>query len=268
MKATAIGVWVLSLLVCNLSYAAETWRALDPDNTLVLDTTKGRIVVELNTAAAPLGVARIKQLTRDGVYNGLQFHRVLDGFVAQTGNPNNADSGRSQYPDLTAEFTFKLEPHIAPVFVQRRSDTISGFLEAFPLESEPYEIAVKLKRPPRAWGAYCPGAFGMGREEAVNTANAEFFLMRDPSRRLDHNYTMMGMTIVGLDVIRAIAVGEPPAKPDVMTRATMLVDLPAAERPQVQVMDTASKAFQSLVAKTRRAKGADFSICDVTLPVR
>ncbi|MBL8642605.1 MAG: peptidylprolyl isomerase, partial [Rhodospirillaceae bacterium] len=133
---------------------------------------------------------------------------------------------------------------------------------------EPPRIAATLKRPPRAWGAYCAGTLGMGRQDAVNTANSEIFFMREPSRRLDRNYTLVGMTVAGLDVIRALTVGEPPATPDLMRKVRMLTDLPEAARPRLQVMDTRSPAFADLAAKTRAAQGADFSVCDIAVPMR
>ncbi len=91
------------------------WRMLDPENTLVIETSKGRIVVELRPDLAPQGVARIKLLAREGVYDNLLFHRVIDGFVDQTGNPNNRDGGASQHKDLPPEFTFRLPPDAATV---------------------------------------------------------------------------------------------------------------------------------------------------------
>jgi len=79
---------------------------IDKDNTLVIDTTKGRIVVKLRPDLAPNHVERIKQLARDGYYNNVPFHRVIDGFMAQTGDGQNFDgTGGSKYPNLKAEFT-------------------------------------------------------------------------------------------------------------------------------------------------------------------
>jgi peptidylprolyl isomerase len=101
------------------------WRALDPANTLVVETTKGRIVVEMRPEFAPLAVARVKQLAHDGVYDGLLFHRVIDGFVDQTGNPNNHDGGTSKYPDLSPEFSFRL-PNGEASLVVRRADAVEG----------------------------------------------------------------------------------------------------------------------------------------------
>ncbi len=79
---------------------------IDKDNTLVIDTTKGRVVVKLRPDLAPNHVERIKQLARDGYYNNVPFHRVIDGFMAQTGDGQNFDgTGGSKYPNLKAEFS-------------------------------------------------------------------------------------------------------------------------------------------------------------------
>ncbi len=82
----------------------------DPENTLVLDTTKGRVVIEMRPDLAPNHVAHIKKLAREGFYDGIVFHRVIDGFMAQTGCPRGTGTGGSQYPDLKAEFN--AEPHV------------------------------------------------------------------------------------------------------------------------------------------------------------
>ena len=79
---------------------------LDKDNAIVIDTTKGRVIVKLNTDLAPKHAERIKQLARDGYYDNVPFHRVIEGFMAQTGDGKNFDgTGGSKYPNLAAEFT-------------------------------------------------------------------------------------------------------------------------------------------------------------------
>jgi len=78
--------------------------AADPENTLVLDTTKGRVVIRLMPELAPNHVARIKELARAGFYNGITFHRVIDGFMAQTGCPHGTGTGGSGQK-LKAEFS-------------------------------------------------------------------------------------------------------------------------------------------------------------------
>ncbi|MGL4811400.1 MAG: peptidylprolyl isomerase [Beijerinckiaceae bacterium] len=78
--------------------------ALDPENTLVIETTKGKVVIELRPDLAPGHVERIKTLAREKFYDGVVFHRVIDGFMAQTGDPTGTGMGGSKYPDLKAEF--------------------------------------------------------------------------------------------------------------------------------------------------------------------
>src|ERR1700761_9701269 len=112
--------------------ASPDWRALDPQNTLVIDTSKGRIVVEMAPALAPKAVERVKRLAKEGVYDGLLFHRVIEGFVDQTGNPNNHDGGTSAYPDLPAEFSARIPAEALTTLVDR-ADGIEGFVGAVPV---------------------------------------------------------------------------------------------------------------------------------------
>ena len=82
----------------------------DAENTLVVETTKGTAKIELRPDLAPNHVARIKELAREGFYDGIVFHRVIDGFMAQVGCPNGTGTGGSDKPDLKAEFN--AEPHV------------------------------------------------------------------------------------------------------------------------------------------------------------
>ena len=91
----------------------------DPENTLVLETTKGKVVIELRPDLAPGHVERIKTLARKGFYDGIAFHRVIDGFMAQTGCPNGTGTGGSDLPDLKAEFN--AEPHVRGVCSMART---------------------------------------------------------------------------------------------------------------------------------------------------
>lgn len=80
-------------------------KPVDPANTLYLDTKDGRVVIRLRPDLAPKHVAQIKALTKKGFYNGLVFHRVIDGFMAQTGDPTGTGMGKSDLADLPAEFS-------------------------------------------------------------------------------------------------------------------------------------------------------------------
>jgi peptidylprolyl isomerase len=91
----------------------------DLENTLILETTKGKVVIEMRPDLAPGHVAHIKKLAREKFYDGIVFHRVLEGFMAQTGCPQGTGTGGSSYPNLKAEFN--AEPHVRGVCSMARS---------------------------------------------------------------------------------------------------------------------------------------------------
>ncbi|HEV7278042.1 MAG TPA: peptidylprolyl isomerase [Devosiaceae bacterium] len=82
----------------------------DPENTLLIETTKGPVVIAMRPDLAPNHVEHIKRLAREGFYDGIVFHRVIDGFMAQTGDPTGTGTGSSKYPNLKQEFN--AEPHV------------------------------------------------------------------------------------------------------------------------------------------------------------
>ncbi len=254
------------VLALGAGKAPADWRALDPANTLVIETTKGRIVVEMRPDFAPQAVARVKTLAREGVYDGLLFHRVIEGFVDQTGNPNNHDGGTSKHPDLPAEFAFRLPADVQPLIVTRRSDGVEGFVGSSPIAgASAAEQALGSDHRLRAWGAYCAGVAGMGRQAGIDTANSEIFFMRAPARRLDHDYAVWGQVVQGLDVVRAINVGEPPKDPDRMLSVKVAEDLPAAQRPKIEVETADGQEFHKRLARVRAEKGSAFSVCDMAM---
>ncbi len=93
----------------------------DPENTLIIETTKGRVVIAMRPDLAPNHVAHIKKLAREGFYDGIVFHRVIDGFMAQTGCPSGTGTGGSKLPNLKAEFN--AEPHVRGVCSMARSSS-------------------------------------------------------------------------------------------------------------------------------------------------
>jgi peptidylprolyl isomerase len=82
----------------------------DPENTLVIETTKGKVVIAMRPDLAPNHVEHIKKLAREGFYDNVVFHRVIEGFMAQTGDPKGTGTGGSKYPNLKQEFNN--EPHV------------------------------------------------------------------------------------------------------------------------------------------------------------
>ncbi len=91
----------------------------DAENTLIIETTQGQVVVAMRPDLAPGHVAHIKKLAREGFYDGIVFHRVIEGFMAQTGCPQGRGTGGSKYPDLKQEFS--AEPHVRGTASMARS---------------------------------------------------------------------------------------------------------------------------------------------------
>lgn len=96
---------VAGALVLAALGSAHAQQATDPQNTIYLDTKDGRVVIRLRPDLAPKHVEQIKTLTKRGFYNNVVFHRVIDGFMAQTGDPTGTGTGRSDLPNIPAEFT-------------------------------------------------------------------------------------------------------------------------------------------------------------------
>ena len=256
-------VWLLALAISPICHAQQTWRALDPENTLVIDTSKGRLIIEMRPDMAPKSVERVKMLAREKIYNGLQFHRVIENFVAQTGNPNNMDNGKTAYPNLAPEMKFEHQRKSVEVWASNASDAGSGFLGSVPFQSIPISAN---QQDWLGWGVHCAGVMGMGRDKPLDSANSEFYFMLGTSRDMDHDYTVVGRVVVGMDVLRALKRGEPPASPDVMQSVRLLADLPGGERPKISILT--GTALYAYISKVRHKKAADFSVCDVVVPFK
>ena len=178
-----------NILAALLLTAAPAFAEGDgPGPNLVIEVsgaTKGEIVIDLDTKDAPKHVAQIVALAQKGAYDGVVFHRVIDGFMAQTGDiefgkaggdTGQAGMGGSDMPNIPAEFS------------------------ALPFER---------------------GTVGMARSSDPDSANSQFFIMFAPGDFLNGQYTVIGKVIKGMDVVDAIQRGEPPSAPDVMTKVTV-----------------------------------------------
>jgi peptidylprolyl isomerase len=247
---------------------AADWRTPDPDNLLVIDTNKGRIIVELSPEVAPQSAARLRTLAHEHFYDGLSFFRVIDGFMDQTGDPLNTGEGASKLPNVPGEFIFRRDSTTPFVIVAQPDGESLGFIGVMPIASQPQALMSMTKDGKvAAWGLFCPGIVGMARANDPDSANSQFFLMRESYPKLEKQYTTAGRVIAGQDVVRAIKLGEPPTPPlDKMITVRVASDLPPAERPTVKVLKTSSAAFKAIVDEARDEKGADFSICDVQIP--
>jgi peptidylprolyl isomerase len=272
--ALALGLAVPAVVQCAPAaapaapaYSPADWKQLDPANLMVIDTSKGRVVVELVPALAPEHVEQIKRLTRAGYYDGLKFFRVIDDFMAQTGDKANTGAGASAEPVLKGTFTFRRGPDVPFAGTGNGHGGAVGFVGPAPVLSQPDDLmGLTADGKVKAWGLFCPGTAGMARTGEPDSASTQFFLMRQAFPTLNTQYTPWGRAVVGLDVVRALAVGEPPVNPDTMLKVRMASDMPAAERPNVWRVDTGSAAFRAHLAAVMAARGADFSPCEVDVP--
>jgi peptidylprolyl isomerase len=250
--------------------AASDWRAVAPENLLVIDTSKGRILVELEPRAAPLHAERMRTLADQGFYDGLTFHRVLTGFMAQTGDPQGNGSGGSDLPDVAAEFIFRRGRDAGFASIEGAPSGVVGMVGSLPVQTQPdAQMMVTADFRVDASGLFCTGVLGMARSGDPNSANSQFFLMMGSNDVLNGQYTAFGRILQGLEVVQSLKAG-PAAEdgrvandPDTMTRVRTAAALPESERPVARVLDARSAAFQARVAETRAARGRQFSVCDV-----
>jgi peptidyl-prolyl cis-trans isomerase B (cyclophilin B) len=132
--------------------------AATPENTLVLETSKGNVVIELRPDLAPNHVDRIKELARAGFYDGIVFHRVIDGFMAQAGCPQGTGTGGSDLPDLKAEFN--AEPHVRGTCSMARTQNPNSANSQFFIC---FDDARFLDKQYTAWGKVIEGMENMDK---------------------------------------------------------------------------------------------------------
>lgn len=246
------------------------YRTPDPDNLLVIDTNKGRVIVEMYPEVAPATVERIKTLAKRHFYDGLLFFRVIDGFMDQTGDPKNTGEGGSELPNVKGEFGFRRGAETPFTPAMETAGQVTGFVGALPVVSQSDALmAMTADGKVNAYGMFCGGTAGMARAEDPDSGNSQFFLMRDAYPSLNRKYTPWGRVVLGQDVVLAIKTGEPVAPPlDKMTTVRLASDMAPADRPKLQVVDTRSAGFRAELAKQVAAKGSQFSVCDVDLTVK
>jgi cyclophilin family peptidyl-prolyl cis-trans isomerase len=249
--------------------SAADWRTPNPDDVLVIDTNKGRIIVEMVPEVAPLYSARMRELAKEHFFDGQTFFRVIEDFMDQTGDPENKGTGGSSRPDVQAEFQFRRGPDMPFVLVVDQSVAEIGFVKSLPVATQSIMLAPMTRDGKiSGYGLYCPGVAGAARGEEENSANSQFFLMRAAYPKLERRYTAWGRVIAGQDVVTAIKTGEPVPDPqDRMERVRLLSDIPEKDRPKIRVIDPAGKWFKAEIVRAQTAAGANFTACDVNIPV-
>lgn len=250
---------------------ADDWRALDPENTLYIETERGRIVVALSTGLAKNHVAWVKTLAREGFYDGLSFYRVIDGFVAQGGDPFLSHGERSAIAD---EFEDDVGKDFA-FYRMKDKDGYArqvGFLDSLPVGYD--------KKHGRAWHLHCTGAIALGREDGRNTASTEFYVTLQPQRYLDRNLSVFGRVVAGMQHLQALRRVDPPEDPhdDLGERIVSIkvaADVPEADRSDLEILRSDSPAFDAYIEARRNRSDSFFyyrpdyiDVCQAPIPVR
>ncbi|MEL6791637.1 MAG: peptidylprolyl isomerase [Pseudomonadota bacterium] len=250
----------------------ESWRQLDPENMVVMDLPTGQVVIEVRPDFAPINANRVKELVQAGFYDGLRFHRVIEGFVAQGGDPKNDGTGGSDKPNIQGEFTRSLaELDDYSVIGRDRVAAQVGYLDGLPVASQPASLTSFLADGTvNAWGIHCPGTLSMARATNPNSANSQFFFVIGDARlSLDSRYSVWGWVVDGFRHSRRIARGEPPTRPTPIVRARLGTDIPPAERPTVEIFRTSDPRFQQYLEATGKiTDGLVRDICDIRVPVK
>ncbi len=256
-----------------VSAAPESeWRPVDPEYMLLMDLPSGEVVIELRPDFAPGHVERIKTLSRQGFYDGLRFHRVIEGFMAQGGDPKGDGTGGSELPDLQPEFL--RDSAAVEAFDVVGRDRIAarvGFVDGMPTVAEPESLrAFRADRKVELWAAHCPGVMSMARATNPASANSQFFLMIGDARaNLDKRYTAWGWIVDGFENSRRINRGEPPERPTPIIRMRIAADVPETERPDVEVLKTDGGSFTRYLERAGHVdSGLVKDLCNIKAPRR
>jgi len=265
---------------------ASDWRALDPDNTLLMDLASGQVIIELAPRFAPAHAANIRALARGGYYDGLAVVRVQDNFVTQWGDPDGDDASKAKplpagaSPKLPAEFSVPIDRIGKTAGFTRLPDVDgwaprTGFAEGFPVAADP--------KTGKAWLAHCYGMVGAGRSDAVDSSNGTelYAVIGQAPRGLDLNITVVGRVLKGMELLSALPRGaaamgfyDKPEQRTAIQRIRLLAEVPVAERPALQVLRTESNTWTQLL-DARRFRGGWFvhspgyiDICSASVPIR
>lgn len=256
---------------------ATAWRALDPDDTLYVTLPQGRVVIELAPRFAPLYVANIKKLVRQGFYNGLAIFRVQDNALAEWGDPTGHRSVGTARRTVTAEF--ERPSRDLPFTPLPDPDTYApqvGFSDGFPAARDPVFG--------RAWLANCYGMVGTARGNNVDSGGgtALYAIIGGPQRQWDRNTTVVGRVVEGMPLLSALPRGNGPLGVYMdrhrwvrIESVQVAADVPAAKRTRLEVLRTDTPTFTQYVESLRNRRGPWFkvpagriSVCSVPIPVR
>jgi peptidylprolyl isomerase len=259
------------------------WRSLDPENTLYLELSSGRVVIELAPLFAPRHVTNVKTLAREGYYDGLAIVRAQDNYVVQWADPNvekpeSARKIQQGRQTLSAEFDRPLDTKV-PFTRLPDADGYArevGFSGGFPVARD--------RRSGRMWLVHCYGMVGAGRDNSPDSGGGTelYAVIGHAPRQLDRNVTLLGRVVQGMELLSSLPRGpgpmgfyEKPAQRLPIRSVRVAADVPEAERSALEILRTDTPAFQALIEARRnrhedwfRLPAGHIDICNVPIPVR
>ncbi|WP_411817319.1 peptidylprolyl isomerase [Hyphococcus sp. DH-69] len=250
------------------------WKDFDPENLIVIELLRGKVVVALSHALAQNHTEQIKTLAREGFYDGLSFYRVIDGFVAQGGDLFETRELKNAKKSLAAEFDETTPPNVG-ISLLKDSDGYAdevGFIGYLPAGRDRAENKV--------WHLHCTGAMAMARDTAKDTGGTEFYITLQPQRYLDRNLSVFGRVVDGMEHLQALRRVAPAETVDgdlgdLIVSMRVAADLPDEDKPSLQYLRTDSNLFADYT-EARRNRPEDFfyfrpnhiDICAADVPVR
>ncbi|MDZ7628388.1 MAG: peptidylprolyl isomerase [Parvularculaceae bacterium] len=256
------------------STSVEDWREIPADDLLVIELDRGKVYVALSPALAPAHVKQVKKLAREGFYDGLSFYRVIEGFVAQGGDPFGERKTKTSKKMLKAEFEQTLAKGFE--FASMEDDDgyapAVGFVAGLPTGHDAGAGAY--------WHLHCAGAFAFGREDGRDTASTEFYIALQPQRYLDRNMSVFGRVIAGMEHLQALRRVDPPDdKTDDLGETIKSIRVAADQAPEAretfEILDSSRPVFADFVEARRNRPESFFhfrpdfvDVCQLPVPVR
>jgi cyclophilin family peptidyl-prolyl cis-trans isomerase len=265
---------------------SDEWRRPNPENLVVMQLASGRVLIELAPDFTPLHAANIRTLIRQHYFDGLAIVRVQDNFVTQWDDPAGDDNGNKAKvrslgkaaATVPPEFTRPIDAKL-PWTTLPDGDVYAaevGFTEGFPVARDPASG--------QEWLTHCYGMVGVGRDNPPDSGNgsALYAVIGQAPRRLDRNLAVIGRVLDGMPLLSSLPRGtgpmgfyDKPSQQVAIQSVRLAADLPAAQRPSIEVLRTDSKTFAALVDAKRNRRDAFYTvpagkidICSIDVPMR
>lgn len=260
------------------SSSPTDWRPLDVDNTLYLELSTGRVVMELAPQFAPLHAANIKTLVREGYFDGLAIMRVQENYVVQWGDPTETKAPKKGQKTLPPEFSVPIKkdlPFTRLPDVDGYAKQV-GFSNGFHVGRDPQSR--------QTWLAHCTATLGVGRDNDVNSGGGtELYVVTGHApRHLDRNIALVGRVVQGMSLLTVLPRGtkemgfyEKPEQNVPIKSIRVAADVTAAERSNLEMIRTDTPRFKAMVEALRNRGGEWYKVpaghielCNIPIAVR